>query len=151
MGNMFRGRHEHTIDSKGRVSIPSRFREIFSTKYEDERLIITSFVDPCLIAYPVKEWQAFEEKVRKLAQFNPSVMNVKRVLVSGATECPIDKNGRILIPPVLRQFAGIEREVIWAGMVDTIEIWSKKNWERMFTEARTKLADLGGTLGSLGL
>ncbi|NMB76327.1 MAG: division/cell wall cluster transcriptional repressor MraZ [Myxococcales bacterium] len=148
---MFRGRFEHTTDSKGRVSIPSRFREILSSKYQDDRLIVTSFVDPCLIAYPVAEWQAFEEKVRKLPQFDPRVIQVKRVLISGAMECPIDKNGRILIPPTLREFAALEREVIWAGMVDTIEIWSKQNWERMFVDTRGRLTDLGGALGGLGL
>jgi len=148
---MFTGRYEHTIDGKGRVSIPSRFREILSTAYADERLIVTSFVDPCLIAYPATEWQAFEEKVRTLPRFDPKVMQVKRVLISGATECPIDKNGRVLIAPVLRQFASLEREVIWAGMVDTIEIWSKSNWEKMFEQARGNVADLGGALGDLGL
>jgi MraZ protein len=148
---MFTGRFEHTIDSKGRVSLPSRFREILSTSYADDRLIITSFTDPCLIAYPVAEWRTFEEKVRSLPRFDPRVMQVKRVLVSGATECPIDKNGRVLIPPVLRQFAGLEREVVWAGMVDTIEIWSKDNWERMFASARGDIAGLGGSLGDLGL
>jgi len=148
---MFRGRYEHAIDNKGRTSIPSRFREILSSKYSDDRLIITSFIDPGLIAYPVAEWQAFEERIRSLPRFDPKVMQVKRVLISGATECPIDRNGRILIPPVLREFAGLEREIIWAGMVDAIEIWSKENWERMFQEARGKIANLGGALGDLGL
>jgi transcriptional regulator MraZ len=148
---MFTGRFGHTIDAKGRVSIPSRFREILSSSYSDERLIITSFVDPCLIAYPITEWQAFEQKIRSLPRFDPRVMQVKRVLISGATEVPIDKNGRVLIPPVLREFAGLKREVIWAGMVDTIEIWSKDNWERMFEKARGNIADLGGALGDLGL
>jgi MraZ protein len=148
---VFRGRYEHTVDNKGRSSIPSRFREILSTRYADDRFIITSFIDPCLIAYPVAEWQAFEEKIRSLPKFDPKVMQVKRVLISGATECPIDRNGRILIPPVLRDFAGIGREVVWAGMVDTIEIWSKQNWERMFLESRSQISDLGGALGDLGL
>lgn len=144
---MFSGRYEHTIDNKGRVSIPSRFREILSSRYADDRLILTSYVLPCLIAYPVTEWQAIEEKIRGLPRFDPKVMQVKRVLVSGATECPIDKNGRILIPPVLRAFAGLEKEVVWAGMTDNVEIWSKKNWAPMFDKAREEIADLGGDLG----
>ena len=148
---MFRGRYEHTIDQKGRTSIPSRFRELLSSKYSDDRLIVTSFVDPCLIAYPVAEWQAFEEKVRALPRFDPKVMQLKRVLISGATECPIDRNGRILIPPVLREFADLKREIVWAGMVDYIEIWAKDGWDPMFQQARDRIADLGGALGDLVL
>ena len=148
---MFRGRYEHTIDQKGRTSIPSRFRELLSSKYADDRLIVTSFVDPCLIAYPVAEWQAFEEKVRALPRFDPKVMQLKRVLISGATECLIDRNGRILIPPVLREFAALKREIVWAGMVDYIEIWAKDGWDPMFQQARDRIADLGGALGDLVL
>ena len=111
-----------------------------------------SFIDPCLIAYPVAEWQALEQRVRKLPRFDPAVVQLKRLLVSGATECPIDKNGRILIPPVLRQFAGLDREIIWAGMTDTIEIWSKDGWDHMFEQARgPDLPELKEALGKLGL
>ena len=148
---MFTGRYEHTVDSKGRVAIPSKFREVLAGSYADDRLIITSFIDPCLIAYPVSEWRSFEERIRTLPRFDPEVLQLKRVLVSGATECPIDGNGRVLIPPVLRQFAGLEREVVWAGMVDTIEIWAKSAWEKMFAEARGNVGALGAALGDLGL
>jgi MraZ protein len=99
----------------------------------------------------VAEWQAFEEKVRALPRFDPKVMQLKRVLISGATECPIDRNGRILIPPVLREFAGLKREIVWAGMVDYIEIWAKDGWDPMFRHARDRIADLGGALGDLVL
>ncbi|HOX42608.1 MAG TPA: division/cell wall cluster transcriptional repressor MraZ [Myxococcota bacterium] len=148
---MFNGRYEHTIDSKGRVSIPSRFREVLSARYRDERLIVTSFNEPCLMAFPPAEWQALEQKVRALPRFDPKVMQFKRLFISGASECAIDKNGRILIPPVLRDFAGLGREVIWAGMVESIEIWSKQNWDRMFEQSRGQGPDLGGALGELGL
>ena len=146
---MFKGRYEHTIDAKGRVSIPSRFRDVLASMDGDDRLIVTSFVEPCLRAYPVAEWQALEERVRQMPRFDPAVVRLKRVLISGATECPIDKNGRILIPPVLRQFAGLEREMVWAGMVDNIEIWSKENWVEAFEQARGP--DLMEALGKLGL
>ncbi len=148
---MFKGRYEHSIDAKGRSSIPSRFREILTSRYSDERLIVTSFIDPCLIAFPVAEWQALEERIRELPRFDPKVRQVKRLLVSGATECPIDRHGRILIPPALRNFAGLKKEVVWAGMVDTIEIWSGKGWEKMFDESRERAGDLADALGDLGL
>jgi MraZ protein len=144
---MFSGRYEHTIDAKGRTSIPSKFREILSSRYGDDRLILTSYVQPCLIAYPVSEWQVIEEKIRALPRFDPKVMQVKRVLVSGATECSMDRAGRILIPPTLREFAWLEKDIIWAGMTDNIEIWSKGNWEEMFQKARDEIANLGGELG----
>ena len=148
---MFRGRYEHSIDSKGRTSLPSKFREILSLKYSDDRLIVTSFLDPCLLAFPVVEWQMIEEKFRSLPRFDPNVTRLKRLLVSGATECAVDRNGRILIPPVLRDFAGLEKDVVWAGVVDRIEIWSKENWEQAFATSREQLGDLGSALGSLGL
>ncbi len=144
---MFSGRYEHAIDAKGRTSIPSKFREILSSRYGDDRLILTSYVQPCLIAYPVSEWQVIEEKIRALPRFDPKVMQVKRVLVSGATECSMDRAGRILIPPVLREFARLEKDIVWAGMTDNIEIWSKENWDEMFKQARDEIAKLGGELG----
>jgi MraZ protein len=148
---MFTGRYEHTIDAKGRVSLPSKFREILASQYSDDRLIITSFTDPCLLAYPATEWQALVKKVSTLPRFDPRVVQLKRIFISGATECLIDRNGRVLIPPMLRGFAHLEREVIWAGVTDTIEIWSKADWDQEVLKAQAKAADLGGTLGSLGL
>src|SRR4029434_1342980 len=91
---MFRGRFENTIDSKGRISVPSKFREVLSSHY-DERLIVTNF-DGCLWAYPYREWQAIEEKVSSLPQFKAEVRALQRVFVSAASECPMDKQGRIL-------------------------------------------------------
>ena len=104
---MFRGRYEHTVDPKGRTSLPSRFREILADR-SDDRLIVTTAIDaPCLIAYPFAEWQRFEERLMALPQFDPAVVKLKRVYVSSAMECSVDRNGRILIPPVLREHAGI--------------------------------------------
>jgi MraZ protein len=106
---MFRGRFEHSIDPKGRVSIPVKFREILSAN-SDERMILTNF-DDCLWGYPVAEWQAIEDKVAALPQFKPEVKALQRVFISAATECPIDKQGRILIPPTLRDYAGRAQEL----------------------------------------
>ena len=97
---MFRGRFEHTIDPKGRVSIPAKFRELLAEKYDD-RLIITNF-DRCLVAYPFEEWRTVEEKVTSLSMVKREVKAFQRFFLSGASECPIDKLGRILIPPTLR-------------------------------------------------
>jgi MraZ protein len=148
---MFRGRFEHTVDNKGRVSLPARFREIISSRYSEDRLILTSFTEPCLIAYPVAEWQLVEDRFRKLPHFDPKLLRLKRVLISGAQECQIDSNGRVLIPPVLREYAKLERDVVWTGMVEWIELWSKETWERVSQEDRGQLENMSDVLGEIGL
>jgi MraZ protein len=146
---MFRGRFEHTIDTKGRLSIPSRFREILATRF-DERLIITNF-DNCLWCYPVSEWQVVEAKVASLPQFKDEVKALQRVFISAAVEVPVDKAGRVLVPPTLRDYAGIEKNVILVGMTSRIEIWSKERWELVFQSAQESLLGMGDKLADLGL
>jgi MraZ protein len=104
---MFRGRFEHSIDAKGRLSLPAKFREVFSL-IGDERLIITNF-DHCLWAYPINEWQKIEDKVSNLPQFKPEVIALQRVFISAAVESGIDKQGRIMIPPSLRDYAELKK------------------------------------------
>jgi len=146
---MFRGRFHYIIDSKGRLSIPSKFREILSSSY-DERLIVTNF-DQCLWAYPTSEWQELERRVAALPQFLDEVRALQRVFISAALECPLDKQGRILIPQALRDYADIKRDVIVVGMTKRMEIWSKERWETVFETAQRKLETLGGKLADLGL
>jgi MraZ protein len=146
---MFRGRFEHSIDPKGRVSIPSKFREILCTNY-DERLIVTNF-DDCLWAYPVTEWQIIEDKVASLPQFKSEVKALQRVFISAATECPIDKQGRILIPPTLRDYAGIEKDLVFVGMTKRIEIWSQERWKKVFEQSQENINQMTDKLADLGL
>ena len=146
---MFRGRHRHSIDTKGRLAIPSKFRELLSSNY-DERLIVTNF-DQCLWAYPVHEWQELERKVSQLPQFLDEVKALQRVFISAAEECGFDKQGRILLPPELREYAGIEREVVVVGMTKRIELWSSERWNEVFVKAQDKLESLGSKLADLGL
>ena len=146
---MFRGRFEHTIDTKGRTSIPSKFREILITNY-DERLIITNF-DNCLWAYPFAEWQAIENKVAALPQFKKEVKALQRVFISAATECPIDKQGRILIPPTLRDYAGLKNNIVFVGMTKRIEVWSKDRWNEEFEKSQQHVTSDEAGLGDLGL
>lgn len=146
---MFRGRFEHTIDTKGRVSIPSKFREILSTNY-DERLIITNF-DDCLWGYPYAEWQKIEDRVASLPQFKPEVKALQRVFISAATECPLDKQGRILIPPTLREYAGISKDLVFVGMTKRIEIWSTERWQQIFTSSQADINKMTDKLADLGL
>ena len=135
---MFRGVYEHQIDAKGRTSFPVRLRETLVGAY-DERLIITTALDPCLHAYPLREWEALESALAKRNPMEPGVKTLMRLYVASAQECPIDKMGRILVPPSLRVHAALEKEVVWAGMVKVIELWSKDGWRKAQEDARTEV------------
>ena len=124
---MFRGRYEHTVTNTGRVSIPSKFREVCRDKYSEETFVITNF-DSCLVAYPLKEWNEIENKISTLPQFRQDVLAFMRYLMGGAVDCPIDSQGRVLIPQSLRKHANINKEVVMIGMLKKIEIWDRETW-----------------------
>lgn len=127
---MFRGRYEHSIDAKGRTSVPSRFREVM-TAQGDSKLVLTTGLDTCLVAYPMAEWLAFEQRLSELPRFDADVVTLKRIYVSGAVECEIDKVGRLLIPAALRKHARLQRDALWAGMGSYIELWAKTTFENL--------------------
>jgi MraZ protein len=147
---MFRGRYEHTIDGKGRTSLPSRYRD-FLTAQGDKRIIVTSGLDLCLVAYTPAEWSSFEDKLAKLPQFDLAVQRLRRIVVSGAVECDFDDSGRILIPPTLREYAGLQKEVVWAGAGRYAELWSKAHWTKAFDTTEEERAEIRGRLAELGL
>lgn len=128
---------EHQIDSKGRTSFPAKLKETLVGAY-DERLIITTALDSCLHAYPVREWEALETALARRNPMEPGVKTVMRLYVAPAQECPLDKLGRLLLPPQLRAHAALEKDVIWAGMVKVVELWSKTGWEQAQADARTE-------------
>ena len=139
---MFRGRFEHNVDAKGRVSLPAKYRDILSTNYND-RLVITNY-DSCLIAYPYDEWVTLEENFRQYSIMQEDVEVFMHYFISGASECTIDKLGRILIPPILRKHAGLEREIVFVGMITRIQIWDKQRWEQKFQKAQEAFDQLKG-------
>src|SRR5262249_30242539 len=123
------------IDAKGRTSLPAKLRETLTGAY-DERLIVTTALDACLHAYPVREWEQLEASLARRNPMEPGVKTLMRLYVASAQECPLDRLGRVLIPPSLRAHAMLEKEIVWAGMVRVIELWSKEGWERAQAEAR---------------
>ena len=149
---MFSGRYEHAIDPKGRTSLPSRFREVLAGA-DDGRVVMTSAFVPCVVVYPLGEWRAFLEQLAKQSQFEESVEMLRRVYVSGAVECEVDKLGRVLVPQSLREHAFLTRDAIWAGMGKTIELWDKARYQKMRDEVledpekrqamKRRLAELG--------
>ncbi|MFT5355393.1 MAG: MraZ protein [Polyangiales bacterium] len=150
---LFRGRYEHAIDKKGRTSLPAKFREVLGAS-GDSRLILTSGLEPCVVAYPMQEWLAFEERLASLPRFDPSVAMIRRIYVSGAVECEPDKMGRVLIPASLRKHARLERDALWAGMGHHAELWSSERFDALrasVLEDDDKRQAMAERLAELGL
>lgn len=124
---MFIGQHRHTIDAKGRVSIPVKFREVLSEQYDGD-LIVTRDFDRCLVLYPREEWQILFDKLKKAPGMAQESKEFMRFYLSGASDCALDRQGRVLIPGELRAYAGIAKEVVMIGMHDRIELWSPATW-----------------------
>ena len=120
---MFMGEYSHTIDDKGRLIIPSRFRDELGASF-----VLTRGLDGCLSVYPQAEWTKLEEKLRSLPLTNRNARTITRFLVSGASQCELDKQGRILVPAALREYAHLEKDVVLTGALERIEIWDKAKW-----------------------
>jgi len=143
---MFRGSFEHSVDSKGRVSVPSKFRDVIADRY-DGRLVMAMDYDKCLTVYPLEEWEKLEEKIRSLPTMKKEVKDFMRFLLSSATECELDKQGRILIPPAHREHAGIAKNVILVGIIDKIEVWDTGVWKVRNSQNGDKIGEALATLG----
>ncbi len=149
---IFRGRFEYTIDPKGRVNIPARFREQLHNAGQ-ESFIVTN-LSGCLCVYPVSEWSRIEELVAKASSVNRKLNTFLRFFVGGAVEVVPDKQGRILIPPSLRTYAGLERDVVITGMPKRFEIWSREKWEvevARFEKEGTEDPELTREINGLGI
>jgi MraZ protein len=132
---MFRGSSFHNLDTKGRLIIPARFRDVV-TQSRVEGLMVSK-MDGALFCYVFEEWNKIEERILNLAVKSDNMRRFRRIFVGGAFECLLDKQGRILIPPTLRQDANLNKEVVLVGVLDHFEIWSKHNW----LEEHGKLTD----------
>ncbi len=146
---MFRGRYSHTIDTKGRVSIPAPFREILISSYE-ETLVITN-LDKCLVAFPLQEWAAVEARTKELSMLQKDVRAFIRYFYSGAVECKIDRQGRVLVPPSLREFARIDKEVMLVGAVNRIELWGKEAWDEYIRQSEADFETIAAKLSEFGI
>jgi len=133
---MFRGTYDHSIDDKGRVSVPARFREELQAT-RDERVVITNFVvlqARCLEVYPFAAWVQLEERLRTKPQFDQRVVNFLNYYMSAAHDCELDKQGRILLPPPLREYAGLKREIVFTSALDKFRIWDREAWHKVRDE-----------------
>lgn len=120
---MFMGEYNHTIDPKGRVIVPAKFRETLG-----EQFVVTKGLDGCLFVYDEQEWNIFEEKLKTLPITNKEARAFVRFFLAGAATVEVDKQGRILLPGVLREFAKLEKDVVLVGVGSRVEIWSKECW-----------------------
>ncbi|MDJ0723074.1 MAG: division/cell wall cluster transcriptional repressor MraZ [Desulfobacterales bacterium] len=148
---MFRGSSFHTIDAKGRLIIPARFRDVI--RADGGERVMLSRMDGCLVAYPLDGWRRIESRILQLAQKNDSLRRFRRVFIGGAFDCACDKQERILIPPLLRDYAGLQKDVVLVGVLDHFEIWSRGKWEQenLNLEEDLKQEEVRKDIASLGL
>ena len=142
---MFMGEYNHTIDAKGRLIVPAKFREILGDEF-----VVTKGLDGCLFVYADKEWKAFEEKLGTLPLTNKNARQFTRFFLAGAAACEVDKQGRILLPSVLREFAGLEKDVVLVGVASRIEIWSRDRWEESVGTYDNDMDEVAENMESLG-
>jgi MraZ protein len=146
----FRSHSEHSLDPKGRLNIPTRFRDVLREQYSSEMLIVTHW-EKSLRAYPVTEWEALEEKLLASGEKQTDFARFVRYVIAGVTECPVDKQGRILLPPTLRAGMGIEKDVAVVGMLRHFEIWDKNAWDEETRNTRQNFGDFREGLANLGI
>ena len=140
---MFMGEYNHTVDTKGRLIVPSKFREQLGDEF-----VVTKGLDGCLFVYSKSEWENIEEKFRNVPPTTKDARKFARFFFAGAASCEVDKQGRILLPVVLREYAGIEKDVVSVGVVNRVEIWDKDKWQESnsyddMDEIAEHMADLG--------
>lgn len=148
---MFRGSSFHNIDDKGRIIVPARFREIIRDGGGEGVMI--SRMDNCLVGYDYEGWRRIEDRILALAEKNEYMRRFRRVFVGGAFDCTWDKQDRILIPPTLRQYAALEKEIVLVGVLDHFEIWSRDSWEEenQTMELDMQKEDVRNEIARLGL
>lgn len=152
---MFRGSSYHTIDAKGRVNIPARFRELVKNNGGNGLILSGPGLDEKgLVAYPYKHWEMVEEKILQMAEKSPAMRRFRRIFIGESAECPMDRQGRILIPQSLRDYASLEKDIVLVGVLDHFEIWSLENWndeKRKLHEEDMKNEEVANEIARLGL
>ena len=148
---MLRGSSYHTIDAKGRVIIPARFRDVIRADGADGLMI--SRMDSCLVGFTFNEWRNIESKILAMAEKNDNMRRFRRVFIGGSFECSCDKQDRILVPPSLRQYADLEKEIVLVGVLDHFEIWSRDNYDKetMVLEKDMKKEEVRNEIARLGI
>lgn len=141
---MFMGEYSHSIDPKGRLIVPAKFREQLG-----EEFVVTAGLDGCLTIYASSDWKAFEEKIQALPLTNPSARKFSRFFLASACQCELDKQGRILLPQKLREMASLEKDVVLAGVGNRVEIWDREKW--IATSTYDDMEEVAAGMEGLGI
>ena len=143
---MLLGEYRHNVDVKGRVSVPSKFRGDLGQSF-----IVTKGLDNCLFMYSKSEWETFENKLKALPLTNNDAKSFMRFFFAGATECEVDKQGRINIPQLLREYAGIKKDVVIVGVSTRAEIWDSSKWEEYTSSDSLNGNKIASQMSNLGI
>jgi MraZ protein len=148
---MFRGNSFHTLDEKGRLIVPARFRNVLGQSNVDG--VMASKMDGAIFCYTFEQWQEIEQRILNLATKSEHMRRFRRIFIGGAFECLLDKQARILIPPALREDAGLNKEIVLVGVLDHFEIWSRENWAQEGAKLDKDLKDeaMRNEIAALGL
>lgn len=138
---MFMGEFQHSIDDKGRIIIPAKFRDLLGASF-----VVTRGLDQCLFVYPMQEWEVLEQKLKALPLMKSDASAFTRFFFSGATECEWDKQGRVNLPGNLRQYAKLEKDCVVLGVSNRVEIWSRDTWEQYFQQSEDTFNDIAEKL-----
>lgn len=141
---MFMGEFQHSVDDKGRMIVPVKFREGLGSSF-----VMTRGLDKCLFVYPMSEWETLEGKLKELPMTRADARSFVRFFLSGATECELDKQGRILIPATLRDYATLEKDCVVIGVSNRVEIWSQTAWSQYSQSASESFAEIAENLVDL--
>ncbi|BCG60247.1 division/cell wall cluster transcriptional repressor MraZ [Paenibacillus sp. URB8-2] len=138
---MFMGEYQHSIDDKGRIIIPAKFRELLGASF-----VATRGLDSCLFVYPMDEWGIMEQKLKSLPLMKSDARAFSRFFFSGATECQWDKQGRVTLPANLREYAKLDKECVILGVSNRVEIWNKELWEQYFGQSEASFNEIAEKL-----
>lgn len=141
---MFMGEYNHSIDAKGRLIIPSKFRDVLGDEF-----VVTKGLEGCLFVFEKYEFETFMDKLNEKSDLEAKVRKIKRFFISGAQTMEPDKQGRMLVPPTLREYAGLEKEVVFAGVGGHIEIWDKNKWDDV--TSFDDINDIAEELSNIGI
>ncbi len=142
MSGGFKGEYSHSVDTKGRIIVPAKFRDKLG-----ETFVATKGLDGCLFVYPNDEWEDIENRFREIPRTTKDAREFSRFFFAGAADCEIDKQGRTLIPANLREYAGLDKEVVLVGVLNRIEIWSADRWQETGYDDMDEIAEHMAELG----
>lgn len=151
---MFRGVNSLSLDAKGRMAMPSKYRERLLAQCNGQMIVTVDRSDACLLLYPIPEWEDIERKLVRLGNLNPQARRLQRLLIGHATEVELDTNGRILLPPPLREFAQLDKRIALTGQGNKFEIWDEQTWSEQrdtWIASDDQNAELSAELESLSL